>query len=326
MTQRAPLALFMLAAALFAVLPAPAQDFVETVDKHMEKGATLLDRVEVRINDKYITRGEIEERSRIMAAQLGREVDNELRTATLGQMIDDLLLLQLAEREGIDIPEEQVKTQVNSRISERRGQFPSEEAFLRALDEAGLSLDAYRADLSDSIRRSVKIRRMEMLLARDVVVTTGDIQEYAARHPEAASGESIRLGMIEFEVPQDSPDAHQTAVLRAETIRTRLLAGGAFDELARQYSTHASRDKGGDMGWIARGDVPELDFLVDQPVGHVSDPVEIPGRIRVFKVLDRQSLESRVRQEKFTRQMKTMLDRLKSESIIEIQGKRLEYY
>ena len=39
----------------------------------------------------------------------------------------------------------------------------------------------------------------------------------------------------------------------AESVRIRLISGESWDTLAKQYSQHASKDKGGDLDWIAPG-------------------------------------------------------------------------
>ncbi len=39
----------------------------------------------------------------------------------------------------------------------------------------------------------------------------------------------------------------------ANTVRESLVSGGSWDDLAKQYSQHESKDKGGDLGWIVPG-------------------------------------------------------------------------
>ncbi|BBF87912.1 survival protein SurA precursor [Aquitalea magnusonii] len=61
-------------------------------------------------------------------------------------------------------------------------------------------------------------------------------------------------------------------------IRDRILRGAKFAEMAKLYSEDGSNIKGGDLGWVNKGDmVPEFEkAMVSLPVGTVSEPVRSP--------------------------------------------------
>lgn len=61
-------------------------------------------------------------------------------------------------------------------------------------------------------------------------------------------------------------------------IRDRILRGAKFAEMAKLYSEDGSNVKGGDLGWVNKGDmVPEFEkAMLALPVGTVSEPVRSP--------------------------------------------------
>jgi parvulin-like peptidyl-prolyl isomerase len=81
----------------------------------------------------------------------------------------------------------------------------------------------------------------------------------------------------------------------AETLKTQLDGGADFAKLARDNSESDDAETGGDMGWIAKGQLPELlDLKIfGTPVGEVSDPLLVPDTevtaadagVYLFKVL-----------------------------------------
>lgn len=61
-------------------------------------------------------------------------------------------------------------------------------------------------------------------------------------------------------------------------IRDRILRGAKFAEMAKLYSEDGSNVKGGDLGWVNKGDmVPEFEkAMLSLPVGSISEPVRSP--------------------------------------------------
>ncbi|WP_293233555.1 peptidylprolyl isomerase [Paludibacterium sp.] len=69
-------------------------------------------------------------------------------------------------------------------------------------------------------------------------------------------------------------------------IRDRILRGASFEEMAKLYSEDGSNLKGGDLGWLARGDtVPEFEqAMLSLPLNTVSEPVRSPFGWHLIKV------------------------------------------
>jgi parvulin-like peptidyl-prolyl isomerase len=93
---------------------------------------------------------------------------------------------------------------------------------------------------------------------------------------------------ITVEAPS-SPAAWEQAKQEIEQISVALAGGADFAELAR---TRAKDATGGDLGWLARG---ELDPAFERPLlalqkGQVTAPIRSGSAYHVFKLNDREQL------------------------------------
>ena len=77
-----------------------------------------------------------------------------------------------------------------------------------------------------------------------------------------------------------------------------------FEELAQLFSNDSSASKGGDLGWLYAGDVPEFDPVISAlKDGEISDPIESASGIHIIQVLGRKNDEvSKERQRLLARQ------------------------
>ena len=79
------------------------------------------------------------------------------------------------------------------------------------------------------------------------------------------------------------------AMNRLTQVRERLVNGGNFAELARQYSEDGSASRGGDLGWLSPGStVPDFERAMDAlKQGEISAPVHSPFGWHLIEVLER---------------------------------------
>src|SRR6202030_1680633 len=78
---------------------------------------------------------------------------------------------------------------------------------------------------------------------------------------------------------------------KAEDVLKKAKGGANFGALAKQYSDDTSKDKGGDLDWIVRGQtVPEFEAVAfGLPKGSVSDLVKTQYGFHIIKVIDREN-------------------------------------
>ena len=122
----------------------------------------------------------------------------------------------------------------------------------------------------------------------DPIVSPAQIESYYRQHrQEWTTNEEVKLRLIKI-VPGTEPEKKKKMI---RDIRGKLAKGADFADLARIYSEDSSQDKGGDWGWVKRGDLnAEMEQLVFKlPTGKVSVVIELNGAYYIMLVEQRKS-------------------------------------
>jgi peptidyl-prolyl cis-trans isomerase D len=121
-----------------------------------------------------------------------------------------------------------------------------------------------------------------------VTVNDEAIQTYYQEHAATYNlPEQRRARHILFRVTgEDSPETRKFKQTEAEKVLARIKAGEDFAKLARQFSEDGTKDKGGDLGLFARGQMvqPFEDSVFSLHKGEVSGLVETPFGFHIIKV------------------------------------------
>ncbi len=202
------------------------------------------------------------------------------------QLINRILLAAEAERRQIAPDRKRIETQLAG-YEKRYGASPQ---WPRMKAEM---LPALQAELE-------KRSRLEQLEAQVRAVADPSepaLRTYYAKHKALfTEPEQVKVSVILLKVDPSSPRAvWDQAREEAAAIRGRLARGADFAELARLHSADGSADKGGDMGYLHRGMVPEavqaaLDKL--EP-GQLSDPITTLEGVALLRVDDRKAAQLR---------------------------------
>lgn len=297
---------------------------------------TVADRVIAVVNNDAITLGELQETIvayRHESRQRGTGSDAELAKQLLPRLIDNRLQLQEADREKVMVDEAEVNEELAERVKSSYG-AKSIEDFERLIKEQGVTMEAVKKRLRDSLRVQKVIRRK---VALRVSVTDQEIGQYLEENrAKLETGLSYHARHI-LVVPEDGAAgdaAWEAARIKAELLFTQLTEAGAdFEAMARQHSKDASARDGGDLGTLKRGELSqeiESEILALAP-GAVSRPYRSSLGYHVFKLESKDSLEGdglvRVKQqireilfrEKYETRLDAWLKEIKQRAIIEVR-------
>jgi peptidyl-prolyl cis-trans isomerase SurA len=293
----------------------------------------VLDRVVAVVNNDAITLAELQENLAVFR-QENRErttlTDDEILRQFLLRLIEERLQLQEAEREKIGADDAEVEEELTDRMKRMNvGGRTELEALLKA---HGLTVDAVKSRVRDAIRISKVVRRK---VALRVSVTEPEIDQYLrVNRAKLETGLSYHARHILVQ-PEggDSDAAWEAARIRAELIRTELLAGADFTELARQHSRDASARDGGDLGTLKRGELAqevEAEILALAP-GEVGRPFRSALGYHIFRLESKETLEgdglARARQQvrdilfrqKYESRRDTWLKEIRQRAIIDVR-------
>jgi peptidyl-prolyl cis-trans isomerase SurA len=303
--------------------------------------AAQLDRVVAVVNDGVVLRSELDNQIREIRTRAAGQAngrlppDDVLERQVLEQMIQKEIQIQLATRTGIKVSDDAVN-QAIAGIA-RRNNMRLED-FIAAVEAQGLSYQALREDIRDDISID-QLRQRE--IARKIVVTDREI----ANQLETLEGlDGTENGAEDKKMMVSETRARhilmRPSVVMDETkirttladVRSQLVAGADFAELAKQYSEDPTADQGGELGWLPRGaTVPEFQQVMDalEP-GQVSEPFRSRFGWHLVQVLERrqrdatdEALREQARQLVFQRKLEeasaAWVRRLREEAYVEIR-------
>jgi parvulin-like peptidyl-prolyl isomerase len=197
----------------------------------------------------------------------------ELKRSFLNRLIETALLIQEAELRGITVSDDEI----TSEITDFKEDYPKDSMGLNE-ERISIQLDQWRENQREKLL-------IEKLIIREVdnLINVSDAEVRA--YYEENSDEFKQPRMVK---------ARQIVVAteeEAKAIRSRLLKGEEFVELAKEVSLSPDADRGGDLGTFARGQMPEEfdDVVFRYRVGSISKVVPSPYGFHIFKVEDKLS-------------------------------------
>ena len=257
----------------------------------------IIDGIAAIVNGDIITysqvRGLSQPRERLLRQQFrGPELEKQIqeaRAAALKDLIDRQLIVQSFHKEKFELPEHFVEERVNDIIQSDFG--GDRAAFIKTLAAQNWTLTEFKKNEMDKIivaaMRGKNVKRVTS-------VSPAKVMEYYKQHKaELTSKEQVKLRMIM--IPTHAAEGNQAAQKAiAEEILGKLADGAPFDRMAQMYSEDATRDAGGDWGWIERKTLaPELEKVAfNLPPGRVSHVIELGANYYILKVEEKHGGET----------------------------------
>ncbi len=242
----------------------------------------------------------------IYAGALSREI--ELLSASVhGIKFDELAPSQRAElkKNAITklIREELV---LESELAEIVA--PTDEQLKAGIDEVQLGIliqggddivddEGFQLRLRESMRRELIIHHVIDLFLEQAEVNDAEVAQFYADH-NARPGISRfardgRVKLAEIFLAAEKtlcPAGRSALILALRSFRERIDQGETFADLARAQSDHKeSGAKGGDIGWVRRGELydPAFDAACLTNVGAITDAIATPDGYLMLQVLDK---------------------------------------
>lgn len=254
---------------------------------------TVIDRVVAVVNGEVIMLSELQETVFLYLRETREPAPSpenlrEFQQKVLERMVNHRLQVQEARRERVEATEEEVEAALNEFVRRNGGDRARFEEQLRA---QGLTWDGVRRELRDGILvQKIRGRRV----GRRAAVAEAEVDAYlAANRAKLEGGLKYHPRHIAILArPPDQPAAWERAKVEIDAILARLRDAADFAELARAHSHDGSAGAGGDLGWLARG---ELQPLFEEPIlklgkGEVTEPIKSPAGYHLFGLDDREEL------------------------------------
>jgi len=246
------------------------------------------DPVVIRLNQEEVTLSEFNEHFdvavRMLTKQrgvpydsLGQEQINTLRRQYLGQLANDVVMLQEAVKRGITVSD----AELDAQVAEFRKEMGGEQDFQASLEMSGLKSES---QLRELVRERQLIRLVTEQIRDQMVIRPGDVVvEHHDSEETLAKPEQICMRHI---LVADENTAQE--------LINELKAGAEFAALAMEKSTDTNTaGKGGDIGCFEKEhNIPKSDFeraAFNAEVNELTGPVKSEFGYHVIVVYNRRA-------------------------------------
>jgi parvulin-like peptidyl-prolyl isomerase len=298
--------------------------------------AQVLEGIVVRVGDRMVTRTQYERRLRELFAEIDAtgspeqipEARQQVRTNLVNELISELLIKDRADRLGLTVSNEEVKEAV-ARLKQQYN-ITTDEQFESSLKQSGLSRTEMEARLRDTLITNKVFARE--LRNRNELSDPELRDRYNREKEQFRLPERAHLREIVVLRPEDPSKVAEASQRASEIAEAARKPETDFAALASTMSESGTRDKGGDLGEIAKGDlVADLDKAVfSAPAGTIIGPLETKSAWHIVRVEQRlpsevpafESIKDRLRkdanEETFQRDYKTYIENLRKDAFIQI--------
>ena len=231
----------------------------------------ILDQVVAIVDDDIVLASELQERVQGVRSTMearGVEVpeDEILIRETLDRLILDSIQLQLANRYGVRIPDQQLDEAMN-RLARQNGL--TLEQFRVALEQAGQSYAAAREGLRDDLA----IQRVQQgNVMRNINISEQEIDNFlATEEGEAMTQPEYRVVQALLASSRgDDAEAVTAKEAFVDQVLSSIQAGTPFEEAVATIDPYSF--SGGDLGWRKLGDIPSMfaDAVPEMSIGDVT--------------------------------------------------------
>ncbi len=235
-----------------------------------------LDRIAVIVNDGVILESDIQIKItdyKKNAALDGLNIpsDTTLREIIVDQLILEELQIQIADRVGIKISDEELNLTIKSLAQQND---LSLEEFIRFVGERG---DSY-AQLRDQVRRNLKIRRVQQGSIQNKISISKEEVENFLKTEEALNQLTPELNVKQIFLKKDSEK-------NIDSIYSDVVLGLDIGTNFNEFITKHSEDNNqGDLGWRKITGFPELFKMpISQlKIGEISKPIKSGAGVHIL--------------------------------------------
>ncbi len=296
-------------------------------------GEEVVEAIVAVVNGDIITLSDYKQQDEMLYQSLassyqGEELEEQYRKRRenlLDDMITDLLLIQEAEKQDID-----VSAQLESMVEEMKKQygFSSIDEIRQAMNKQGIDYDTW-LDLQE--RELLKEGVLYYSFGKDIVVNDTEVINYYRQHQE------------EFKVPatfelkaiylSDADKTDQELKAKTEEISAHLEDGESFEDLAEKYSDGPYKESRGELGSFEKGSLEKtLEQAVEKlEIGEVTPWIQTQNGWYLLKLIDkkeehvkdfnivRNEIENIIFQQKRREKSLQFIKKMREESYIDIK-------
>jgi peptidyl-prolyl cis-trans isomerase SurA len=269
--------------------------------------AEKLDEIVAVIGDSLILSSELNAYTLLRINQLGIKPDSLesdiLRYNLLNEIVEGKVLLVHAEKDtNISITNEEIENEVNTRINYILKQNKIDLNTLDALlkKEQGIELSTFKKEIRHQVRQEILKQKVQQFYISTDNISRNDVEKFYREYKDSlpSLGESVRLSTISVNL-RPSDEVKEKAFAKISQIKEMLNNGEDFENAAKLYSEGPNAKNGGDLGYISKGTLDQLNFeeiIFSLEPGETSEIFSTNMGFHIVNIIDRKDQQVHVRQ------------------------------
>jgi peptidyl-prolyl cis-trans isomerase SurA len=235
------------------------------------------------VNGDVITGSDVDQRLALVITSNqielpASEIEN-FRAQVLRNLIDEALQIQAAVQQELTIEPREVDAYYE-RVAQSFHQTPTQfSAYLRTIGSSDRSMKR-------QIRAEMAWQRLQRRQIEPFVSVSDEEVQAAIDRMNADRGTA------EYHVAEiwmsATPETQAQVLANMTRMAQQLHSGASFPAYARQYSEASSAARGGDLGWLRVGQMPDelAAVVVQMPPGAISEPIANSGGYSIIALAD----------------------------------------
>ncbi|MBT3502840.1 MAG: hypothetical protein HOB40_05625 [Candidatus Marinimicrobia bacterium] len=262
----------------------------------------VIDGVAAIIEDQVILKSDLAQMINMTAIQnridprTNPEAFIQLQNSVVQSMIDQKIMLEMAELDSIVVDEKEVNQSLDQQVQMLIAQAGGEK---QAEESLGQSIKDFRREFWFDMRDRMISERYQQQLLNAVSVTRSDVKDFYKTYKDSLPVLPLRAKVRHLQIAiLPSQEAKQETFDFLVTLKNKLKNGASFADLAKEHSIDpGSKTNGGELGWVSRGSfVKNFETTAfTLGVGTVSDPVETEFGFHIIETLEKKGDKIRVR-------------------------------
>lgn len=251
------------------------------------------------VGDEKITKADMDEEMKATIDQLKQQygddyANNEkikdqlkqMKVQYLNAMVNEKLMLKNAESVGVTPTDDELNEYADKQIEQLKQAYPDDAQFQQVLEANGFTEDSYK----DYAKKQYKLQKVQEAIFADVEVTDDDAKAYYDENKDSQYTVGAGANAAHILIAEKGSDGNidfDASLAKANEVKAKLDAGADFAQLASEYGTDGTKDKGGDLGFVAYNQANyDQDFLAgfkQLSEGQISDPIKSQFGYHIIK-------------------------------------------
>lgn len=279
------------------------------------------------VNSDAITMSDVYDRMKLMIVSSGMpntpDIQERLKNQVLNMLIEESLQMQEARQANITITPEEVNGGLTTIAKNNNLEL---ERFRAMLQNDGIRMRT----LENQVRAQLAWGRVvQRTLRKQVDVSESDIDE-RQRFLEASIGKQ-QYQVAQIFLPLDTGQEEAEVQALAQRLTREITERRApFPQVAQQFSQEAAAARGGDLGWVQEGELPDPlnQVVAGMKEGDLSEPVRSVSGYHILllrgkrtvsaeNIPDREQILNQIGTERLDRVQRRHLMDLKAEAFVD---------